>query len=227
MQVAFGQAPSKSATPSPSPKKNAKKPSTAQKSPSPSPSPTKKKDEVCFPASAVVHDVYGKDIPLSKVTAGMSIRISDSDKKFSSIYHFSHKILDGARQFVRLTTVSGHSITLSPSHYLYANGRLVAARRVVKGDVLRTLEGPSKVRSVERVTDFGLVAPHTLHGDLVVNGIVASSYTTAVHPRVAHLLLAPVRALVRMGLAKEPLGSTMYEGGNGWENYLPSGPEVY
>jgi Hint module len=41
----------------------------------------------------------------------------------------------------------------------------------------------------------GLFNPQTLHGDVVVDGLRASSYTTAVEPAVAHRLLWPLRVL--------------------------------
>jgi hypothetical protein len=57
----------------------------------------------------------------------------------------------------------------------------------------------------------------------VVNGVRASSYTRSVHPRVAHVLLAPVRAVVRAGLATEPLGGLFYDGADRLAALMPKG----
>jgi hypothetical protein len=54
-----------------------------------------------------------------------------------------------------------------------------------------------------------------------VNRVVVSTYTRAVHPAIAHALLAPVRTLVRLGVSDEPLGNAMYDGG-GWVSAFSS-----
>lgn len=186
----------------------------------------------CFPLSAVVHTAEGSTISMRQLQAGHSIRVSARPAvPASPVYLFSHRVTSGLFPFTRISTEGGHTITLSASHYLRVpageTDRLVAAGAVTKGDVLLTLDGPSRVRLVEQVEDYGLVAPHTLHGDLVVNRVVASSYTRAVHPRVAHAVLAPVRALVRAGVATEPLGSWLYHGHDALEAIAPAGPAVY
>lgn len=180
-------------------------------------------DEICFPASAVVHTDSGVDVEMTRVAAGHNLHVSE-DGIMSPVYFFSHRQYDGLHEFVRVRSDKGHAITLSPKHYLYANGVRKAAQVVKVGDVLRTLDGDAKVVSVENVKDRGLVAPHTMHGDIVVNRVVASTYTAVVHPQLAHILLSPIRAVARMGIAKEPLGSVMYDGASRLAKVVPSGP---
>lgn len=214
--------------PSPSPKKTSSpSPSSsanATVSPSPSTSPTSN-DEICFPASANVHLPDGRRMRMADLQAGHSVVIAEN-KQASAVYLFSHRRLDGRRTFIRISSVNGHSITISRNHYVYANGRLTTADNVKKGDVLRTLDGPALVRATELVEDYGLIAPHTLHGDIVVDGIVASTYTRAVHPGFAHFILAPLRTLVRLRVSREPLGSLLYHGGGWWAKLAPKGPSV-
>lgn len=184
-------------------------------------------DSFCFPASARVSLSNGESMRMANLKAGHVVRVSEQSQ-YSPVFLFSHKQHLGLQTFVRIDAQTGHSISLSPGHYLYANSRLVAAAQVKVGDVVRTVDGPSKVVRVGTVRDVGLVAPHTVHtSDVVVNGIVASSYTTAVHPHLAHMLLAPVRTLVRMGVSKEPLGSLLYNGATRLASFLPSGPQLY
>lgn len=180
----------------------------------------------CFPLSASVRTANGNVVKMADLRAGRSIHISENGDA-SAVFLFSHRATDGVHEFVRLVTRSGHTITLSHGHFLYANGRLSAASAVRVGDVLRTVDGPSRVIGLSVVRERGLVAPHTLHGDIVVDGVVASSYTTAVHPRLAQIMLAPVRAVVRLGLATEPLGAALYGGADGVARFLPAGPELY
>jgi len=39
-----------------------------------------------------------------------------------------------------------------------------------------------------------------MHDDSIVDGITTSTYSTAVHPTVAHAILAPLRALYAAGI---------------------------
>lgn len=55
-----------------------------------------------------------------------------------------------------------------------------------------------RIGRVERVffeLAMGLYSPVTAHGDVVVDGVVASCYTTSVRAQAAHAFLAPIRAL--------------------------------
>lgn len=182
--------------------------------------------KACFPLSATVRTAEGDIVHMRDLDAGHLVHVSEAGDA-SAVFLFTHRTTEGEYNFVRLATRSGHAITLSEGHYIYANGRLTAASAVRVGDVLRTMKGPSRVISVVNVREQGLVAPHTMHGDIVVDDIVASSYTTAVHPTLAQMMLAPMRAVVRLGLAKEPLGAVLYNGADRIVQFLPAGPKLY
>lgn len=109
-----------------------------------------------------------------------------------------------------LKTAAGTQITLSGSHYVYVNnGELLAAKSV--GGFL-TLGGGerSSVVFVGSVFDTGLLNPQTGNGNLIVNGVLSSMYTTAVEPAFAHAIQAPFRLLQRYGLKY-----TTFESGRG------------
>ena len=124
-----------------------------------------------------------------------------------AIYAFSHQ--DGAvahSQFVTLTlsgcgdgddpAAATTRLTLTSSHYLYVGGVLRPASEAKAGDEV-ACEGDrtGKVVAAESgVKGKGLFNPHTLHGDLVVDGVHTSTYTTAMSPTLAHALLWPFRA---------------------------------
>lgn len=167
-------------------------------------------DAACFPTSAFVHLSSGEDIPLLRLQAGHDVLVTES--RSSVVYLFTHKRSVELHDFILIKSAGNHSIKLSQGHYIYANNKLKAAKKVKFGDVLRTLDGNTIVESVEWTKDYGLIAPHTLHGDIVVNRIVASTYTSALHPIIAHSVLWPLRFLVRLGIAKEPLGTLLYNG---------------
>ena len=58
----------------------------------------------------------------------------------------------------------------------------------------------SYVIAVGSARKDGLYNPHTLQGDIVVNGVLTSTYTSAFSPVLAHLVFAPLRALYRAGV---------------------------
>lgn len=172
----------------------------------------------CFPSSSTIQLIQGPSIPMTKLHAGHQIRISETS--FSNVFLFSHAKHDQLYDFIQLETQSNHIITLSADHYLYVNGKLDAAKNVKLGDKLRTLNGSSQVEQISHVKQHGLFAPHTLHGDIVVDGIVASTYTAAIAPQIAHTLLTPLRLLVRLNIVVEPLGCLLYDGITPFHNVL-------
>lgn len=179
----------------------------------------------CFSASTLVTMADGTQRKLGQIEIGDQVRVGDAE--LSHVYFFTHR-LEGKHEFLRITTACGKKVTITPGHYMYVDGRLTAARLVRIGDSLGRESGTSAaiVTSVTKVWEEGLIAPHTLHGDIVVNEIVVSTYTTAVEPHIAHLLLSPVRALYRAGFG------TWYDGladrgGRRWKWVLPGGQGRY
>lgn len=114
---------------------------------------------------------------------------------FSDIFAFTHRSAIFVSEFVTLTFLTtGEQLSLTPGHYIPVDGELVAASSVLPGATLRT--GSARevvVAEVRREKLQGLYNPQTLHGDIVVNGIVVSTYTTAVKPGVAHSALGVAR----------------------------------
>ncbi|OSX75496.1 hypothetical protein BU14_0234s0023 [Porphyra umbilicalis] len=189
------------------------------------PSPTDgDDDDVCFPASAQVELDTGRTVTMDQLAVGDNVRVSAD--AFSRVFLFTHKVAAGSFPFVKLTTASGASLTVTRSHYVYANGKMTAAGAVKLGDELE-LVGAAKcdiITATSPVTETGLYNPQTLHGDIFVNGIRASTFTTAVEPRVASALLAPLRALFR---ATGVSTSALDAGSARLAALLPRGASVY
>jgi Hint module len=153
-----------------------------------------KKKKSCFPASATILLESGLTIPMSSLAIGDSVHVGAG--AFSKVFMFTHKHQHGEHTFIQLSTSSGNVIRASPGHYIHVNDRLAPASVVVPGDKLELASGQRDVVvRVESVRDQGLYNPQTLDGDIVVDGIRASTYTTAVAPTVAHTVLFPLRAL--------------------------------
>lgn len=168
------------------------------------PGSTSRDPAACFPRDAVLtmHNADAK--PMFHVKIGDRVRVSETES--SEVFFFSHRDDSSDRlfDFVELSLESGHRLRISRGHYVYTSeAELVESSRVrAWKDSLVLQDGSvSRVVATRMVKDYGLFAPHTMHGDIVVDGVRVSTYTTAVHPWVAHhILLAPVRMLFRLGL---------------------------
>lgn len=127
------------------------------------------------------------------VQVGDEVAVGGS--KYSQVFMFTHRLGKASYSFVSLRTESGKSITLTPGHYLEVNSSLVAAGTVRVGDFLKLADGASSaVTTTSTVKGIGLFNPQTVDGAIVVDGVVASTYTTAVELKAAHALLAPLRS---------------------------------
>lgn len=82
-------------------------------------------------------------------------------------------------------------------------GNLVPTETVKIGDSLTLANGKnSAVIAVKSAANNGLYNPQTSHGDIIVNGVVASTYTIFIKSAAAHTFLALIRALYRTGASQ-------------------------
>jgi Hint module len=217
----FGIFPGIDPTPSPVPTPPPAVPSPAAK-PSPAASSTPSpKAASCFPAAAKVETEAGVIKRMDQLAVGDRVRVGPSE--FSTVFMFTHKLGgEDKREFVRIDVASGDSITATAGHYLFAGGSLKTAASVRAGDSLTLATGAlSTVTEVSRVLMSGLYNPQTEDGRIVVDGIVASTYTQTVHPSVAHALLAPLRFMYRMGAL--PQRGLFHGGNHGLAALVPEG----
>lgn len=184
----------------------------------------------CFPADATATLASGARVRMDELAIGDTVAVGGG--RFSDVFAFTHADAAAVSTFVELTvapiedTCSAHAraLRLTPGHYLSVNGRLAAAGTVVVGDVLVRADGSTGVvTAVATRPGRGLYNPQTLHGDILVDGVVASTYTTAVEPRLAAAALAPLRAAYALGGGW--LG-TLLTGSSRLAGVLPGGPAV-
>eukprot|EP00177_Eucheuma_denticulatum_P006891 GFKZ01012538.1.p1 GENE.GFKZ01012538.1~~GFKZ01012538.1.p1 ORF type:complete len:461 (-),score=32.68 GFKZ01012538.1:327-1709(-) len=170
-------------------------------------------DGICLPASAKV-EVYGKGpICVEDVQTGDMVRVGSGI--FSRVFMWTHR--DGqyeGNRFVRIMAAEKVVMTATEGHMVYVCRDMkkgcVREMSVVEdvriGDGVWRVDGGEE--QVVRVMDLkrgvrarGLFNPQTEHGDLVVDGMLATCYTKFVPVSAAHALLAPVRAMFRGGLS--------------------------
>lgn len=156
---------------------------------------TKKSDPACFPAWATVA-IGGAAVRMDALRVG-SLVSTGANGRVSPVYLFSHKVAGGFFRYVSLRTAVGNLVA-SHGHYVHTARGTLAAGDVRVGDALKRANGAfAPVLSVGEMNAPGLYNPHTLDGDIVVDGFAVSTYTTHVPPQAAQSLLAPSRAMFR------------------------------
>jgi Hint module len=156
------------------------------------------KEASCFPASATVEIDNGDIVRMDSVRIGDRVRVGAN--KFSDVFMFTHKDTSSVHQFTRITLSSGESVSATSGHYMFANNGLKTAGSVVVGDVMTLANGAEEtVIRISTETSLGLFNPQTLDGNLVVDGVLSSTYTQAVDANFAHAILSPLRFLYRLG----------------------------
>lgn len=154
--------------------------------------PSAEDDNVCFPASATVSLRGGMTKRMEDIVIGDEVLVSADT--YSTVFMFTHRSAGVAYTFVRLSCDGGVKLSLTAGHFLYVNGALSMAGDVQVGDTVTLGEGGTRVvRQKAYVREKGLYNPQTLHGDIVVDGVVASTYTKSIMPDMAHGLLTPLR----------------------------------
>lgn len=178
--------------------------SNARVTPSPSITPSPRPERFhgpdlnpsCFSANELVTLENGSIIPMHLLKVGDRVQVGR--RKFSDVFMFTHRVQHVKSIFVELLLENGAFLPISPGHYVYANDLLVMAAHVRRGDVMTVADGTrSRVQMITYNDRAGLYNPQTLNGDIIVNGVLVSTYTSAVPPVVAHASLAMVRALYR------------------------------
>lgn len=167
----------------------------------------------CFPSDATVELMDGTSVKMSELSIGDQVKVGAN--KYSDVFMFTHKTEDSINRFVTLRTKSGALLSLSGGHFIYNDNTLVAAADVRVGSSVLLGSGEQDfVVSISTTTSSGLYNPQTVSGDIVVNNILTSTYTVSIEPRVAHILLAPLRLAYRiLGFTT----STLEGGAKGFE----------
>jgi len=141
----------------------------------------------CFSGRTVV-EVLGQG-PTRMDHLNVGDKLLTSQGHYSPVYTFSHKQVPAKGTYLQILTDDMHQnnpIEITANHFLYVfneglkTTELKLAQHVNVGDFLVTATGlPSRIRSIRTLTGkHGLYAPITVSGDLLVNGVLASSYTS-------------------------------------------------
>jgi len=151
----------------------------------------------CFPGESTVTLKDGEKKRMSDLAIGDNVHVGGGH--YSEVYYFSTKMPETDSAFVVLSTAET-TVTLTDGHFVYLNGFLAEAGTATVGDRLTLSKNNLvSITNVSKIKATGLFNPHTLDGDIVVDGVLTSTYTSAVHPSLAHVLLMPLRMLYTYG----------------------------
>lgn len=162
----------------------------------------------CFPGDATVTLESGQVKTMAQVRLGDRVLVADGT--YSDVFAWTHNTAKSALSYVSVETDVGRRLVATGGHYVYVDGAVVKMNDVRKGMVMRTAEGTeATITKVDKVKAKGLYNPQTMHGDIVVNGLVATTYTSTIQPGMAHALLAPIRAAYKVVRDALPLGQSV------------------
>ncbi|KAI0564092.1 hypothetical protein FGB62_30g347 [Gracilaria domingensis] len=154
----------------------------------------REKNNRCFPAAATVQLEDGRRLPMSQLQIGHRVLVAPG--VFSPVFMFTHKLNSIVSDFVHIRTHRGDQLSVTASHFIYLDSKLLPAGNAAVGQQVQLEDGSmSSISHVSVVQLSGLYNPQTLHGDIIVDNIRASTFTEAVQPIVAQSVLAPLRFL--------------------------------
>ncbi|XP_015588467.1 tiggy-winkle hedgehog protein [Cephus cinctus] len=193
----------------------------------------------CFPGSSQVRTEDGSRKRLDQLRLGERIAALDArgNLLYSEVIAFLDRSPKERRQFLELTTESGHVLTLTPAHLVPVQGKAaVFAARVQQGDRILVRDDDvrnnemnqlnqlnqlnqinqinenlrwDRVARVELVLKEGIFAPLTTEGTLLVDDVVASCYAVVDSQMIAHYAFLPLRILNNLKSGIHRLASLM------------------
>lgn len=214
----------------------------------------------CFPLSATVMTPKGKK-SMGELETGdevLTVDPSTGNKSFSTVYMWGHRDAKTVASFYEVTTASGAKIILTEGHYMYvseqgcekaslASATTLSPELVKVGQAVWTLTPDgmkcSEITDIKVAEHKGLFNPFTLSGTILVDGVLASSYSehndipiesnlrpymnaenvARNAPALHHALFAPARQLFHtFGLDWAKRVTSRHEE-NGWENLTLAG----
>ncbi|KAI4897438.1 hypothetical protein NFI96_022300 [Prochilodus magdalenae] len=176
----------------------------------------------CFSASGLVTVAGGLQKPMTCLQPGdtvLALSVS-GEVVFSRVLLFLHLDTDSRSTFMILSTEDGQEIALTPNHLIFMSQKhkvhhheysACFASQVKRGDyvLVSGRDGglrPSRIVSVSLEERTGVYAPLTEHGNLFVDGVLASSYASINDHRLAHWAFGPLRFF--FGLTQLFVGQT-------------------
>jgi hypothetical protein len=129
---------------------------------------------VCFPASSSVKLRDGSQIRMDTLKIGDCIKTRDG---FSKIYMFIHYLPNTTAYYYKINNM----LEISENHFISVNNlyNFILTKYVKIGDIIFINNKQEKVTSIDKIKNYGMYAPVTFDGNLIVDDVLVSSYATA------------------------------------------------
>uniref|UniRef100_A0A0K2V032 Hedgehog protein n=1 Tax=Lepeophtheirus salmonis TaxID=72036 RepID=A0A0K2V032_LEPSM len=157
----------------------------------------------CFEGTGLVMTDKGERKALNSLDIGESVLSinANGDFEFSPVIMFLHKDPNELRKFLLISTSSGHSLKVTPSHLLINSldlNSVIFAHDLNIGDniLIQTSRANleySTITDISVVYEKGVFAPLTKNGNIFVNGVFASCYAVIDSQSLAHFAFMPMR----------------------------------
>uniref|UniRef100_A0A8D8T2N3 Hedgehog protein n=1 Tax=Cacopsylla melanoneura TaxID=428564 RepID=A0A8D8T2N3_9HEMI len=164
----------------------------------------------CFTADSKVTLDNHKVINITDLNIGdrvLTLNTVTGEMEYSEVLLFLHRDADLVHSFVEISTESGTTIKLTPSHLLLRwrrqNSKTILndveytyAESVAVNDSILVHKDKAyveRVTSIRRVVHTGVYAPLTSSGTIVVDDVLASCYAVIDNQFLAHLSFSPIR----------------------------------
>jgi hypothetical protein len=153
----------------------------------------------CFSSENTVEVLDRGQVTMDTLQVGDFVLTGSGD--FSQVYSFGHLDPDMEVEYLQVFSKNlDVPLEVSPDHMVFISGQAVRASQVQVGDML----GKNPVVEIRTIHRRGVYAPVTFAGDIVVSGVVVSSYvallegvpphiqnkashaTTAIHRLICH-----------------------------------------
>lgn len=163
---------------------------------------TQNNERVCFPADTMLTLKNGNKIRIDKIEIGDEVMVNEKNGtiEYSQIIGFTHRRKWVLTEFIQLIMNDDKKLESSKGHYLLIDGMVKKAKDVKIGDMIWEINvGKRSIKEIRRVKKIGLYNPQTYDGRIVVNDMIATTYTEAAGlMTTGHALLTPLRWMQRM-----------------------------
>eukprot|EP00956_Cyclotella_meneghiniana_P043546 scaffold275412_cov73-Cyclotella_meneghiniana.AAC.1 len=127
----------------------------------------------CFSLESTVFVMDKGAVSIKDLRIGDMV-LSNDGGSYTKYYSIGRYLEQVQNEFLRIyTETQVKPLELTPDHmiFLEADALPVPAHSIKVGDVVKTIDGPSKVIDVRKIIRKGLLSPFTLSGTIVVDGI--------------------------------------------------------
>ena len=129
----------------------------------------------CLSGETMVNVLGHGPTPMKDLQLHDKVQVNENGI-YEPVYAFAHldKAAEGA--FLQIYHDSGKPLEITKDHLVSIGGNMRPAEDIAVGDIFQGPNGPRKVTKIKTVKRFGLYAPLTPSGTIIVNDIVVSNY---------------------------------------------------